>query len=245
MDNYTNTKNEITYGTYDERDTRMSDKGYDIDASYMAPEIKIVPDKREKKVFKKLFNSDFSMLTKQTLFDDNNERAEAFAETIRYLVITDDSDLRNTGFDVWCAMKHGNMEHLLISICGYGGYNIAKMAMLMRDDERYFHEKVAGTIVVYWDNGKTSYSDCQIDAAYLGVWDYAEDVMKNPWNDGAQIKMVTVIVNPLGDGMDHEFKCVSMDTMIKSKNNSLYWFTPDPNVEPECYMEYEEDEDTE
>lgn len=241
MENFTNTKKQITYGTYDARCTGMDDSGYDIDASYMAPDIKIVPTKEEKKIFKQLFNSDFSMLTKQTLFDDANERARAFAEAIRYLVSTDDSDLRHTGLDVWSSMKHGNLEHLMISICGYGGYNLAKMAMLMRDEEYYFHEKVVGKMVVYWDNGKTSSSACCIDVAYLGVWDYVADVMKNPWNDGAQIKMVTVFVNPLGDGMEHEFKCVSMDTMLKSKNDALYWFTPDPSVEPECYMEYDED----
>ena len=239
---YIKDKNEIIYSTYNERESRMYDHFNDEDASYMSPDVKIVPSKTEKRFVKREFGMDYNQLTKQTLYDDCNARMEAFMEVFNYMVTSDEEDWRSKGDQVFSALKHKNTEYLLASLCGYGAHSLAKMAMLVRDEDYEFHDEVTGKIVVYWENGKTATSACRIDVATLGVWCYNPDILMNPWDD-ARIRRVTVLVNPLGDGMEHEFKCVSMDTMRMSQNDGLYWFTPDPDVEPELYLDVEADED--
>lgn len=172
-----------------------------------------------------MFDTDYRELVAQTDRPDADGRMAALVKAFHRAVQTDqDCD----GWEIVKALVSGNVEFLVTSLCGYGIHGLAKMAMLERDEEYEHHDDaVKGKIIVRWTNGKITTSKCSIDAGNHRVYNYAEKVMQNKWNDEAQVESVSIEVKPLRGGATYEFECVSKEEMEKIGSKTIYWYSPD------------------
>ena len=179
------------------------------------------------------YNTDYSDLTVLTQMPDADDRMCALVESFDHTFSEHKDYCPDVGMDFVSVLPSGNIELVMVMLCGMGIHSLAKQAMIVRDEEHRFHssrEKVC--LIVNWSNGETTTSDCFVDAATLRVYDYAEDVMQNLWDDGAVIEYVEVALQPIEDGEEYYFRCFRKDEMLPEFQNYSYWYTDDLNNTP-------------
>lgn len=183
------------------------------------------------------YNTDYSELSVLAQMPDAEDRMRALVETLQN-ALTENMDYNyfDVGMEFTSVLPSGNIELVMVMLCGYGIHSLAKLAMIVRDEEYRFHcNDVEACMVVHWSNGKTTLSDCHVDVATLGVYNYSESVMQNQWDDGASIDRVELEVQPVDYGETHYFRCYSRDEVTPKYKNYSYWYTPDPSKTPADY----------
>lgn len=189
---------------------------------------------RSDELYKFLYDTNFDYLLNQLHFDDYSERVTAFVESLDDAIITDEEPWRKKGEEIFGSLYSGNVEHLFVALCGWGAKNLARRAMILPDDDYRFHkEDERGELIVYWRDGKTTRTKCKVDAGSFGVWGYSSDVFKHP-NDNEMIERVEIEVAPISEDT-YNFCCYSKAERDKRGDDSLYWYTPDPNKKPTEY----------
>ena len=174
------------------------------------------------------YNTDYSDLTVLTQMPDADDRMCALVESFGYTFSEHKDYCPDVGMDFVSVLPSGNVELIMVMLCGMGIHSLAKQAMIMRDEEHRFHSsRKKACLVVSWTNRRTTTCDCLVDAATLRVYDYAEDVMQNPWNDGAVIDHIEVAVRPIEHGETYYFQCVSKDEVMPEFQDCSYWYSVD------------------
>lgn len=173
----------------------------------------------------KLFDTDYKCLSDLMGYPDAEVRMVAFTESLHEAIVTDDEPWHKKGFDMMHALQTGNIEYFLAMACGWGAKSLAKRAMIIPDSENMYHsEDEAGTLVVYWEDGVETSSNCKVDAATFHVWGWAEDAFKHPFDANVQIARIGIRVAPIEVDNLYEFCCVSKKERDMSGYDSLYWY---------------------
>lgn len=182
------------------------------------------------------YDTDYSDLNALTMIPDTNSRMEALTESFNRAFSEHKKHWPKAGFDFFSALPSGNIELMVVMLCGMGAHSMAKKAMTIRDKEYQFHSNSEkARLIACWSNKKETSSGCLIDVATLGVYGYSESMMHNQWGDDATIRSIYVEVQPFENGEIHYFRCFSKDEAKTRFPNCTYWYTPDPNKTPAEY----------
>lgn len=174
------------------------------------------------------YNTDYSDLTALTQMPDAYDRMCALVDAFDHTFSEHKDYCPDVGMDFVSVLPSGNIELVMVMLCGMGIHSLAKQAMIVRDEEHRFHSsREKASLVVSWTNRRPTTCDCLVDAATLRVYDYSEDVMQNPWNDGSVIEYIEVAVQPFEDGEEYYFRCFRKDELLPEFENYSYWYSVD------------------
>ena len=174
------------------------------------------------------YNTDYFDLTALTHMPDADDRMCALVESFDHTFNEHKDYCPDVGMDFVSVLPSGNIELVMVMLCGMGIHSLAKQAMIVRDEgQRVYCGDKNVCLIVNWSNGKTTTSDCFVDVTTLRVHGYSEDVMQNQWNDGAVIDFVEVEVQPFEYGETYYFRCFREDEVLPEFQNYSYWYTTD------------------
>lgn len=149
--------------------------------------------------------------------EDGVARMNAFIGVLMEEINSDDEPWDKKGRQIAKALCDNDAEGVMIAMCGWSPKSIALKAMLIRDTAHEFHDDdfIDSEIVVEWDNGDTTESECTVNPATHEVRDLNPEIMRH---DGAVIKCVTVAVGPDGEG----FLCIPESK--SSLDKDAFWY---------------------
>lgn len=159
--------------------------------------------------------------------DDSESRTEAFVEALMSEVESDSEPWDKKGYFIAKALLNNDANALLVALCGWSAESLAKKAMVIRDDDKMFHDDpVSAEMLVDWDDGHRSASACMVDPTTHEVFDFSRSLFEC---EGHTIKQVYLMLDPVDDV--HEFICIQAEDAEAVTSKSAFWFKPEKHTD--------------
>ena len=159
---------------------------------------------------------------------DGEARRIAFYESLLDAIDTDQESWTHKSLDVLNALISNSAEELLIALCGWGANSLAKRAGILPDDGFDFflyYEDMLGKLIVNWDNGEQSFSECSIEWNFEVV-EFDHSIFKT-YADSAKIESVIIEVTPYYSDECNRFNCISKEERDRTNDEFSYWYCLD------------------
>lgn len=156
---------------------------------------------------------------------DGDERRLAFWETLLTAIQTDGEDWETKSNDIYWALQTNSAERLLIGLCGWGANSLAKLARIVPIEEADLIScDDSATLIVRWNDGKISTSECSINTFTFEVEEFEDEVFTSHAYD-SEVEAVFVEVKLELSDSKYCFACITEEERERTSDEFSYWYS--------------------